>query len=160
MVLDGSPFVGREIGRDLRRIFLAASLSLIPSHTGNSASQRRFKCGRYISRSRAFMVPLALAASLFLTAQAPSPEPVTDPETELGDAVYKDLRGKAMIIAQFAPVQTSLKPITGTRYGASGRAATLRRIHLKFYLVHDPRPNAFSVPGEGPSTSRTLLCTS
>jgi beta-barrel assembly-enhancing protease len=97
----------------------------------------------YFSKRRAWMVPLTLAASLFLTAQAPPPEPVTDQETELGDAVYKDLKGKASIIAK-SPLYDSIKPVTTT----ITRVAQPRYEHpFKFYLVHDPRANAFSVPG-------------
>ncbi len=93
--------------------------------------------------NRIWMVPLVLAASLMLTAQAPLPEPVTDQETELGDAVYKDLKDKAMIIAK-SPLYESLNPVTTTVI----RAAQPHYQHpFKFLLVHDPRPNAFSVPG-------------
>ena len=106
----------------------------------------------YFSK-RALMVPLALAASLFLTAQAPSPEPATDQETELGDAVYKDLKGKAIIIAK-SPLYESLTPITTT----VTRIAQPHYEHpFKFFLVHDARPNAFSVPGGGVYVTDALL---
>ncbi len=106
----------------------------------------------YFSK-RALMVPLALAASLSLTAQAPSPEPATDQETELGDAVYKDLKGKAIIIAK-SPLYESLKPITTT----VTRIAQPHYEHpFKFFLVHDARPNAFSVPGGGVYVTDALL---
>jgi len=36
---------------------------------------------------------------LLLSAQAPAPTPVTDQETELGAAVYKELKAKTSIIA-------------------------------------------------------------
>ena len=105
----------------------------------------------YFSK-RALMVPLALA-SLFLTAQAPPPEPVTDQETELGDAVYKELKGKAMIIAK-SPLYEALKPIATT----VARVAQPHYEHpFKFFLVHDPRPNAFSVPGGGVYVTDALL---
>jgi len=106
----------------------------------------------YFSK-RAGMVPLALAASLFFAAQAPPPEPVTDQETELGGAVYKELKGKAQIIAK-SPLYESLKPITTT----VTRVAQPRYEHpFKFFLVHDPRPNAFSVPGGGVYVTDALL---
>jgi hypothetical protein len=43
-------------------------------------------------------------------AQAPIPEPVSDQETELGQAVYKQLRDKGEII-QSSPLYDSLKPV-------------------------------------------------
>jgi len=102
---------------------------------------------------RAWMVPLALAASLFLAAQAPSPAPVTDQETELGNAVYKELKDKGMIIAK-SILYDSLTPVTTT----IARVAQPRYEHpFKFYLVHDPRPNAFSVPGGGVYVTDSLL---
>ncbi len=102
---------------------------------------------------RAWIVPLALGASLFLAAQAPPPEPVTDQETELGDAVYKQLKGKAEIIAK-SPLYDSLKPVTTM----ITRVAQPRYEHpFKFFLVHDPRPNAFSVPGGGVYVTDALL---
>jgi beta-barrel assembly-enhancing protease len=101
----------------------------------------------------ALMAPLVLGASLFLAAQAPPPAPVTDQETELGDAVYKDLKGKAMIIAQ-SPLYESLKPVTT----AVTRVAQPQYEHpFKFFLIHDPRPNAFSVPGGGVYVTDALL---
>jgi predicted Zn-dependent protease len=89
------------------------------------------------------MVPLALGTMFLLAAQAPAPTPVTDQETELGDAVYKELKGKTAIIAK-SPLYDSLAPIAAT----IARVAQPRYEHpFKFYLIHDPRPNAGSVPG-------------
>ena len=102
---------------------------------------------------RCWMVPLALAASLLLTAQSPAPTPVTDQETELGAEVYKELKGKAMIIAQ-SPLYDSLKSLTAT----ITRVAQPRYEHpFKFYLIHDPRPNAGSVPGGAVYVTDALL---
>jgi predicted Zn-dependent protease len=112
----------------------------------------------YFPKRRAWMAPLALAASLFLTAQAPAaqvpaPTPVADQETELGAEVYKELKGKAAIIAQ-SPLYDSLTSITTT----ITRVAQPRYEHpFKFFLVHDPRPNAFSVPGGGIYVTDALL---
>ena len=53
---------------------------------------------------RAAIAPLALA-SVLLTAQAPLPEPVTDTETELGQAVYDELKTKGEIIASALDVR-------------------------------------------------------
>jgi len=82
-----------------------------------------------------------LSAACF--AQAPVPEPVTDQETELGQAVYKQLRDKVEIIDS-SPLYDSLKPIAD----AITRVAQSRYPHpFKFFLVHEAQPNAFATPG-------------
>jgi len=76
-------------------------------------------------------------------AQAPVPEPVTDQETQLGLAVYNELRDKGEIITS-SPLYESLKPITER----ISRVAQPRYPHpFKFFLVHENRPNAFATPG-------------
>src|ERR1700720_3526666 len=89
------------------------------------------------------VVPLLAVLSIACLAQAPSPEPVTDQETELGQAVYKELRGKVEIIDS-SPLYDSLKPVTD----AISRVAQSRYPHpFKFFLVHEAQPNAFATPG-------------
>ena len=89
---------------------------------------------------------VVLATLLFSTgalAQAPTPEPVTDQETELGKAMYDQLRAKAEII-QSSPLYDNLKPIAD----AISRVSQSRYPHpFKFYLVHEAQPNAFATPG-------------
>src|SRR5271157_5700056 len=76
-------------------------------------------------------------------AQAPLPEPVTDQETQLGQAVYNELRNKGEII-ESSPLYETLKPITE----AISRTAQPRYNHpFKFFLVHEKQPNAFATPG-------------
>src|ERR1700746_1447261 len=91
-----------------------------------------------------FRIPLLLA--MFATtsmAQAPTPEPVTDQETELGQAVYKQLLDKREII-ESSPLYDSLKPVAD----AITRVAQARYPHpFKFFLVHEAQPNAFATPG-------------
>ena len=91
-------------------------------------------------------VPTVLATLLLSTgalAQAPTPEPVTDQETELGKAMYDQLRAKAEII-ESSPLYDNLKPIAD----AISRVAQSRYPHpFKFYLVHEAQPNAFATPG-------------
>jgi hypothetical protein len=53
------------------------------------------------------LLAISSAASL---AQAPRPEPVTDQETELGQAMYKNLLAKGEII-ETSPLYDNLKPI-------------------------------------------------
>jgi predicted Zn-dependent protease len=83
---------------------------------------------------------LAPAAGL---AQAPTPEPVTDQETELGKATYDQLRARAEII-ESSPLYDSLRPIAD----AISKVAQSRYPHpFKFFLVHEAQPNAFATPG-------------
>ena len=88
-------------------------------------------------------VPLVATLWLTCTAQAPTPEPVTDQETELGQAMYKELRAKGEII-QSSPLYDSLKPVSD----AISRVAQSRYPHpFKFFIVHQTQPNAFATPG-------------
>ena len=76
-------------------------------------------------------------------AQAPNPEPVSDQETELGHAMYKQLRDKGEII-ESSPLYDTLKPIAV----AIARVAQPQYPHpFKFFLVHEAQPNAFATPG-------------
>jgi predicted Zn-dependent protease len=93
------------------------------------------------SKRHVWTLPLFLAASLLFTAQAPRPERATDQETELGEAAYQELKGE---IIDKSPLYDSLQPIAI----AITRVAQPRYEHpFRFVLVHEPRPNAFSVPG-------------
>jgi predicted Zn-dependent protease len=86
---------------------------------------------------------VALALSILCCAQAPMPEPVTDQETELGDQMYKELKAKGEIVAS-SPLYDTLRPIADS----ISRAAQSRYPHpFKFFIVHEPQPNAFATPG-------------
>jgi len=90
-----------------------------------------------------WIAPLVLTISSLCLAQAPVPEPITDQETELGKAVYDELRKKGEIIAE-SPLYDSLRPITDV----IARVAQPRYPHpFKFFLVHETQPNAFATPG-------------
>lgn len=90
-----------------------------------------------------WIVPFLSIISVVCMAQAPRPEPVTDQETELGQAAFNELRNKGEII-EFSPLYESLKPVTET----ISRVAQPRYPHpFKFILVHEPKPNAFATPG-------------
>lgn len=89
------------------------------------------------------VVPGCLAASLLLAGQVPMPEPATDQETQLGSAVFKELKDDGQIIAT-SPLYEVLNQITAPIV----RVAQPRYEHpFKFVLVHDAKPNAFSTPG-------------
>ena len=94
-------------------------------------------------KSGVWAVPFLLFASFSCAGQAPVPEPVTDQETELGLAVYDELKAKGEIV-ESSPLYDSLRPIAE----AISRVAQPRYNHpFKFFIVHEPHPNAFATPG-------------
>jgi Peptidase family M48 len=91
----------------------------------------------------ALIVPFLPTVSILCGAQAPLPEPVTDQETELGQEMYKELRAKGEIV-ESSPLYDTLKPIADS----ISRVAQPRYPHpFKFFIVHEPQPNAFATPG-------------
>jgi Peptidase family M48 len=83
------------------------------------------------------------AIATVCSGQAPLPEPVTDQETELGLAVYNELKAKGEIV-DTSPLYDTLRPIAD----AITRVAQSRYNHpFKFFVVHEPNPNAFATPG-------------
>jgi beta-barrel assembly-enhancing protease len=70
------------------------------------------------------------------------PEPVTDQETELGLAVYDELKAKGEIV-ESSPLYDNLRPVAE----AISRAAQPRYDHPFKFIVHEPHPNAFATPG-------------
>ena len=98
---------------------------------------------KLLVRPEVWAVPFLLLVSVLCAAQAPLPEPVTDQETELGLAVYNELKEKGEIV-ESSPLYDSLRPIAE----AISRAAQPRYDHpFKFFVVHEPHPNAFATPG-------------
>ena len=66
-----------------------------------------------------------------------------DPELQLGQEVFNELKARAEII-ESSPLYDPLRPIAE----AITRAAQPRYNHpFKFYLVHGAQPNAFATPG-------------
>src|ERR1700692_1521871 len=95
------------------------------------------------STSKFWILPLLAILSGLCLAHAPSPEPVTDQETELGQAMYAKLKGNVEII-ESSPLYDSLQPVAE----AISRVAQPRYPHpFKFFLVHQSQPNAFATPG-------------
>jgi predicted Zn-dependent protease len=95
------------------------------------------------SKHKVWITPFLLIISIVCMAQAPSPQAVSDQETELGLEVYKQLRDKGEII-ESSPLYENLRPVTE----AISRVAQPRYPHpFKFFLVHESKPNAFATPG-------------
>src|SRR6266403_3158271 len=95
------------------------------------------------SKPAVWMTSFLLMVSILCVAQAPIPEPVTDQETEIGRAVYNELRDKGEII-ESSPLYESFRPVAE----AISREAQSHYPHpFKFFLVHEPHPNAFATPG-------------
>jgi len=88
-------------------------------------------------------LPVLLLVSTLCAGQAPQPEPVTDQETQLGQAVYDELKQKGEIV-EASPLYETLKPIAA----AISKEAQPRYNHpFKFFVVHEAQPNAFATPG-------------
>jgi beta-barrel assembly-enhancing protease len=94
-------------------------------------------------KSKGWAVPGLLLVSILCAGQAPLPEPVTDQETELGQAVYNQLKEKGEIV-ESSPLYDTLRPIAE----AISKEAQPRYNHpFKFFIVHETQPNAFATPG-------------
>ncbi len=105
------------------------------------------------ARPAMLAAPILLAFSGLLMAQAPTPEPVTDQETELGQAAYDELKNKAEII-QTSPLYDAIGPIAQ----AITKVAQPHYEHpFKFVLVHEGQPNAFATPGSNVYVVDSLL---
>jgi len=89
-----------------------------------------------------------LLVSTLCAAQAPHPEPVTDPETELSQAVYDQLKGKGEI-AESSPLYDTLRPIAE----AISKDAQPRYNHP---FVAVCRIFRTQTPGKSPSFCRTI----
>ena len=87
--------------------------------------------------SSVFATPAAVAA-----AEQPT-DPQLQEEQQLGTETFNELKAKREIIAT-SPLYDSLKPLAAD----ITRAAQSRSgLPIKFYLVHEPQPNAFATPG-------------
>jgi predicted Zn-dependent protease len=76
-----------------------------------------------------------------------------DDEQQIGQQVFEELKGKGEIIAQ-SPLYDQLTPIAT----AVTRTAQPQYSHpIKFYLVHEPSPNAFATPGGNVYVTDSLM---
>ena len=93
-------------------------------------------------RHPALLAALLCLAPLQVTA-APQQAQDQDPEVQLGQQTFDELKVRAEII-ESSPLYDQLKPIAD----AITKAAQPRYNHpFKFYLVHEAQPNAFATPG-------------
>jgi beta-barrel assembly-enhancing protease len=103
-------------------------------------------CRRWI-----IVLPIALAAAVVAPGAASNGQP--DDELQIGQQVFNELKAKGEIVAS-SPLYDSLKPIAA----AVTRTAQPRYNHpFKFYLVHEPQPNAFAVAGGNVYVTDSLL---
>jgi len=98
-----------------------------------------------IRRGTALYVSIVALCLAWLVNASPSAaqQQDQDEELQLGQEVFNELKAKAEII-ESSPLYDQLKPIAE----AITRSAQPRYNHpFKFYLVHEPQPNAFATPG-------------
>ena len=92
------------------------------------------------------LATLSLASMLASAANAvsgPQADQQLQEEQQLGTETFKELEAKREIITS-SPLYDSLKPLASD----IARAAQPRYgLPIKFYLVHEPQPNAFATPG-------------
>ena len=92
------------------------------------------------------LVSVLLTSILPVTASAgtePTPVPQLQEEQELGTETFNELKARREIIST-SPLYDSLQPLAND----IARAAQPRYgLPIKFYLVHEPQPNAFATPG-------------
>jgi predicted Zn-dependent protease len=91
----------------------------------------------------------ATAVAVCLAAVASAQTPLAaqtrdqDEEVEMGQAIFNGLRAEGAIV-ESSPLYDQLRPAAN----AITRAAQPQYNHpFKFYLVHEPQPNAFAAPG-------------
>jgi beta-barrel assembly-enhancing protease len=104
---------------------------------------------------RNWLIGAGLAAIVTIAA-APSPraaDPALDDEQQIGQEVFNELKAKGEIVAA-SPLYDVLTPVTAPIV----KTAQPRYKHpFRFYLVHEPQPNAFSVPGGNVYVTDALL---
>jgi beta-barrel assembly-enhancing protease len=97
----------------------------------------------------------ALACQLHAVQAAPPAEPQgqQDQESEIGQSVFNELKGKGEII-ESSPLYDVLLPVIEPIL----RTAQPRYVHpFKVYLVHEAQPNAFATPGGNIYVTDALL---
>jgi beta-barrel assembly-enhancing protease len=94
------------------------------------------------------------AIGLIATAAAPrATDPAMDDEQEVGQEAFNELKAKGEIVAA-SPLYDQLMPIAN----AVVKTAQPHYNHpFKFYLVHEPQPNAFATPGGNVFVTDSLM---
>jgi predicted Zn-dependent protease len=95
-------------------------------------------------------------AALLTVAAGPAPRAAgdtQDDEQQIGQQTFEELKAKGEIIAS-SPLYDTLTPIAN---GIARTAQPYYKHPFKFYLVHEPQPNAFSVPGGNVYVTDSLL---
>jgi len=85
-------------------------------------------------------------AAIALIAAGPAPraaDPPPDDEQQIGQEVFDELKARGEIVAA-SPFYDAVTPIVAS----IAKSAQPRYNHpFKFYIVHEPQPNAFATPG-------------
>ena len=98
----------------------------------------------------------AIGIGLMASVVAPSAAPVDprlDDERQIGQQVFDELKAKGEIVAssplydQLTPIATAITQTVQPRYG----------LPFKFYLVHEPQPNAFATAGGNVYVTDSLM---
>src|SRR5271157_3295389 len=78
-----------------------------------------------------------------VTTASAAQQPKQDEEQQMGQEIFNELKAKGEIV-ESSPLYDYLRPIAD----AITRAAQPRYNHpFKFFIVHEPHPNAFATPG-------------
>jgi predicted Zn-dependent protease len=106
-------------------------------------------CRRWFAASALCAIALLSSAAV----PAASRDGKVDDEEQVGEQIFDELKAKGEIV-QTSPLYDQLLPIAA----AITRTAQPRYTHpFKFYLVHEPQPNAFATPGGNVYVTDALL---
>src|SRR5262249_8119092 len=141
------------MGRIVRRSHRAAAGSTVHA----VKVRRRCKEGNAMRTNlcRRWLTIVAVSAiGLIATAVMPrATEPSMDDEQEVGQEAFNELKAKGEIVAS-SPLYDQLMPIAN----AVVKTAQPHYNHpFKFYLVHEPQPNAFATPGGNVYVTDSLM---
>jgi predicted Zn-dependent protease len=102
-----------------------------------------------------FAFAIVSAVALLSTSDAPraAQEGSVDDELQIGQQVFDELKAKGEIVAA-SPLVDQLTPIVAPVIKAAQRHYSHP---FKFYLVHEPDPNAFATPGGNIYVTDSLL---
>jgi len=97
--------------------------------------------------------PIILVVIVFALGLSSALPRAVDDEQEIGQQVFDELKARGEIVAS-SPIYDQLTPLTD----AITRTAQPRYNHpFKFYLVHEPQPNAFATPGGNVYVTDSLM---